>query len=290
MTDYEAINETESDNGMWLVRLPTGGVRAVTLEQLDEAYQNDWITGDTEVLEEGTTEWRKLSELIGDDETESASPSAEPCVLASSPIPGAEQSRYAVPSPVSLPAATELGRHQARADAASVPVAMPSVGRPAPAQSAIPVPALNSTAPVAFDLDELELGFGGSPFKRKGRRGLYVAAGLVVVLGGIGIGIASSEPSPELASAPVPGLAAASQPTSAMAQPSEPPAVEAPVPVAKDRLSEETKRALEASDKQREKQKRATTRKSRATSSRRRSGDRFSFTRGDSHDPLNGSL
>ncbi|HMA94937.1 MAG TPA: hypothetical protein VKP30_19735, partial [Polyangiaceae bacterium] len=76
MTNYEARHETDGEGGMWLVRLPNGGVRAVTLEQLDEAYQRDLISADTEVLEDGATEWRKLGDLINDEDLTPAYPTA----------------------------------------------------------------------------------------------------------------------------------------------------------------------------------------------------------------------
>lgn len=304
MTNYEAANETDSEGGMWLVRLPNGGVRAVTLEQLDDAYQRDFITGDTEVLEEGTSEWRKLRELIGDDEA----PPPPPVPVSHVTSAPASQVRYAqqVPPSYGRPPSPPAMPTNVRAANSGQGYPVPTMPMPASAMSAVRPPAslpptspgilpqTTSTAPVASNVYDFDLDLSGSPFKRKSRRGLFVVAALLVV-GGVGAAVVSSQSSSVAAASPEPTKAQVSLPIPpAKALPAEPELVEKPKPAADTRLSNDTKKALAEADKKREKTKsakRASKAKAAASGKRSRSGGSSVFTKGgDSHDPLNGSL
>lgn len=299
MTNYEAANETDSEGGMWLVRLPDGGVRAVTLEQLDNAYQRDFITGDTEVLEEGTSEWRKLRELIGEEEAPPPPPPMPVSHVTSAP---ASQVRYAQqvqssydrpPSPPAMPPTVRAANSGQGYPVPTMPMpasAMPAARLPA---SPMGLPQTTSTAPVASNIYDLDLDLSGSPFKRKSRKGLFVVAALLVA-GGVGAAVVSSQSSSVAAASPEPTKAQVSLPIPAKALPAEPELVEKPKPAADARLSNDTKKALAEADKKREKTKstkRASKAKAAATGKRSRSGSSSVFTKGgDSHDPLNGSL
>ncbi len=289
MTNYEATDGTNGDSELWLVRLPSGEVHSVTLEQLDSAYQRDLIGGDTEVLDEETGGWRKLSDLLGEEEAAPA-PMTQVAVPCAPPVQSAS-SAVMIP-PVAAPASTYPTRPIAAAGStgATIPAVAASVERPAAVPSALstPSPSLNSTAPVAFDLDDLEL--GGSPFKRKSRTPLYVAAGLVLALVGVGGAVASSEPDPVAGGAAVPAATQTALPTPPRVIPSEPEPAEEPKPAAKERFDEDTKRALAEAEKQYAKRRRGSKGRGKAATSRRRSRDEFRPTKGDRNDPLNGSL
>jgi hypothetical protein len=56
---------------LWYVKLPSGDVHRVTLDQLDEAFQRGHIDGRTQVMGASTERWMTLSEILGDDEPDS---------------------------------------------------------------------------------------------------------------------------------------------------------------------------------------------------------------------------
>ncbi|HMA94304.1 MAG TPA: hypothetical protein VKP30_16545 [Polyangiaceae bacterium] len=309
MTNYEAAHETESDGGMWLVRLPNGGgVRAVTLEQLDNAYQRDFINGDTEVLEEGTSEWKKLRDLIGD---EAPAPAPVPVSHVTSANP-ASQARYSQQQSqpgyggTQSPPVAPIAVRSTYPSQGYPPPPAPSPNSTYSPQGYPPPPAItaarppappatpfqpNSTAPVASNIYDLDLDLLDSPFKRKSRRGLVVVAALLVA-GGVAAAVVSSQSSSVAAASPEPTKAQLSLPI-AKALPSEPEVVEKPKPAAESRLNDDTKKALADADKKREKTKstkRAARGKVAAAGKRARSGERVFTKGGDSHDPLNGSL
>ena len=63
----------------WYVKLPSGDVHRVTVDQLDEAFRRGHIDGRTEVMGASTERWMTLAEILGDDEPESpAAPPARP--------------------------------------------------------------------------------------------------------------------------------------------------------------------------------------------------------------------
>jgi hypothetical protein len=309
MTDNEAGTETNGDGGMWLVRLPNGAVHAVTLEQLDDAYQRDLISGDVEVLEEDSNEWRKLSDLIGEEEPAPEAPPASqvptrypPAAYPPAAYASAVQAAAVYPHPGQAPAGYPSAVHSSagqavagvapvqNASASGARYGQPPVQPSQPSYAPAPLDA-KSTAPVASDIYDLDLALGDSPFKRKSRRGVFVALGLAA-LGAVGVAVAVSQSSaePAVASAPVQHSSA---PVLAKALPPEP-EIEHAKPAAETRLNDDTKRALAEADKHREKQKndkkKAVKGQVRAGgSSHKRSSDVFSKG-GDKHDPLNAGL
>jgi hypothetical protein len=164
-----------------------------------------------------------------------------------------------------------------------------------------------STVPVVQDLD-----FGGldeMPFKRSKGKTAFIALAAVAVLGAGGFGISRASSAPSLAAVPVPAAAPLAGPTPAslgdwktplnpVAAPSDP----APAPAAAtdekssdSRLSEDTKAALAAKDKDVATKKKAAKsgRAVRGTSSRRSSGSSSSGvfrSGGSADDPLNSKL
>jgi hypothetical protein len=63
---------------VWYVKLPTGVVHRVTLDQLDEAFQAGYIDQRTQVREQDASRWMTLGEILGDDESEPPPAHAEP--------------------------------------------------------------------------------------------------------------------------------------------------------------------------------------------------------------------
>lgn len=57
-------------SNLWYVKLPSGDVHRVTLDQLDEAFQRGHVDGRTKVMGASTERWMTLAEILGDDEPE----------------------------------------------------------------------------------------------------------------------------------------------------------------------------------------------------------------------------
>lgn len=53
------------ENDLWRVQLPTGSIRTMTLDQLDEEFQAGSITESTPVLPPGAAAWTKLGDAAG---------------------------------------------------------------------------------------------------------------------------------------------------------------------------------------------------------------------------------
>jgi hypothetical protein len=111
---------------IWLVQLGNGAIRAMTLDELDAAYQEGAIDEDTYVRRDGSSKWSRLRDEIG---------AAEP----PPPAPPPAASYGAVPAYPAQPYQAQV--YQA------------------------PQQPLYSTRPVVseLDLDEVDL---GSPFKK----------------------------------------------------------------------------------------------------------------------------
>ena len=70
----------QHDEDLWFVQLPTGAVRAMTLDELDAAYQSGTIDEGTLVRRDGQSTWTKLSDELGASEP---APPPEPPVAPS---------------------------------------------------------------------------------------------------------------------------------------------------------------------------------------------------------------
>lgn len=78
MTTYEEL---------WRVQLPTGELRLMTIDALDEAFDTGIIHRDTQVLAPGATAWARLGDVAGlDDAAEAAPEPASAGVPSLSPV------------------------------------------------------------------------------------------------------------------------------------------------------------------------------------------------------------
>jgi hypothetical protein len=84
--------EPMSHSDLWYVKLPSGDVHRVTVDQIDEAFQRGQIDSRTLVLGAHTERWMTLAEILRDDESEA--PAAPPA-----PRPAY---RHVPPTPYSL--------------------------------------------------------------------------------------------------------------------------------------------------------------------------------------------
>src|SRR6478609_2871672 len=69
MSYYEATDNTDSD--LWHVQLASGEVCTMTLDLLDDAFQDGIITEQTWVWQEGSSDWVTLGEIAGLDAVDS---------------------------------------------------------------------------------------------------------------------------------------------------------------------------------------------------------------------------
>jgi hypothetical protein len=60
------------DAEVWHVKMPSGDVYTVSVEQLDEAFQGGHIDENTLVMQDGMSGWATLGEVLGGDDDESA--------------------------------------------------------------------------------------------------------------------------------------------------------------------------------------------------------------------------
>jgi len=79
---HASASETTPETEIWRVQLPTGEVRALSLDALDDAFQSGLITEATPVLAPGATAWTKLADAAGLD-----APAPAPEMMAPSVAP-----------------------------------------------------------------------------------------------------------------------------------------------------------------------------------------------------------
>lgn len=297
------MSETED---RWYVEIG-GKVEMMSLDELVEAYEAGTISAKTLVTEVGESEWHTLAEVADLPEEEEPAPQSirqpapaatpAPPVRAVAPQPAVAQSfpPSAAPRESAWPPAAAWAS-QAPAPTRSVPPSM------APASFSPP-----STIPVVQDLDLG--GLDDMQFKRSKGKTAVIALAAVAVLGAGGFGITRASSGPTVAAVPVPAAAPLVAPSPASLgdwktplNPTTAPA--SPVPAATEekaddksdsRLSEETKAALAAKDKDTAAKKKAARagRAARATSSRRSSGSSSNSvfrSGGSADDPLNSKL
>ncbi len=63
---------------IWLVQFNTGAVRAMTLDELDVAFQDGAIDEDTFVRRDGASKWSRLRDELGAEEPVAAAPAPQP--------------------------------------------------------------------------------------------------------------------------------------------------------------------------------------------------------------------
>jgi hypothetical protein len=319
MSEVESTtDQTESNDPLWQVQLASGQVCRMTLELLDDAFQDGLISENTLIMQDGTSEWVTLREVAGlDSEDESESSTSETVVGATAMLIDAAVAAQAVAAapvhaaPVQAPAPVRPAEPRPFMDPFAPPIqraaapvtqmvppastqAAPFVfqgaqGQGQPSFAAPPEPLTRSTAPVAadidFDLDTVNFGQKRSPAKW--------IIGIAAVLGGLGFVAmnmnGTTESIPPAVAAPAAPAAYESRPT-----PAAEPTPAAPVVPAKAALSDDARKALLEADKARAakaQQQRAAqpSRGGGGSSGPRKKSDPF-HKGGDKYDPLNASL
>jgi hypothetical protein len=309
MSEVESTSDqTESNDPLWQVQLASGQICRMTLELLDDAFQDGLITEDTLIMQDGTTEWVTLRQVAGlDSDAEPEAPAANPPVAAvvspvvAAPVVAAPMQPAAQrqPAPYMDPFAPPIQMAPAAqmvppAAAQAAPFAFQGTAQsPGLAQRIIaapPEPLTRSTAPVAadidFDLDTVNFATKRSPAKW--------IIGIAAVLGGLGFAAMNMGASTEAVPAPA-AAAPVAAPPAYESTPAAPtpvtPAVAKPEP---SRLSDEAKRALAEADKTRaakmHQQRSSHSRGGGAAPSGPRKGKDPFHKGGDKYDPLNASL
>jgi hypothetical protein len=277
MSDVESTHQAESNDELWHVQLPSGQECRMTLDLLDDAFQDGLIHEDTLIRQDGTTEWVTLREVAGLDSAaggETAIPptTATNVAAANSPV-SAQHGAFVAPAPAPAP-----------------PLAQPLSYAPPPE------PLSRSTAPVASDIGSdfgADLDLDAMEFRARNRRSpAKWIIGIAAALGGLGFAVMGAS---STADTSTPVTAAAISPVPA---PYVPPTPTPPAPEATNAkteparaLSDDTKRALAAADKSRsgKVQQRRETKGGGGAPAPRRKSDPF-HKGGDKYDPLNSSL
>jgi hypothetical protein len=304
MNHSEATSDTKGKDEAWHVQLASGELRVMSLDQLDDAFQNGLVSEDTFVYQPGMNDWIKLADLAGLDADADETPAA-------GSIPAADVAP--APPPVAHPAIAPVS--MSPAIASSFPIAVPApviehiAGASPPASLDPFAPPISlaanplfaptfgpySTAPVAADKPDLEFDSELDFRRRKSSRGKWVlvAAGLGAV-GVAGMGMSQgwfARPS-AAAAVELPPLPA---PTPLAENVAPAPAAEAlaPKPTADTtRLTDDTRRALLDADKVRADKARTRQRVVRTAAPRGRPAKSATpfHKGGNPHDPLNSSL
>jgi len=291
MSDVESTEQTESNDDLWHVQLPSGQECRMTLDLLDDAFQDGLIHEETLIRQEGTTEWVTLREVAGLDSGAESEPAA-PAATAN----GAQSAVYGQPAPQAPMAQASMSAAAPVSTAAHGAFVAPA---PAPQQFIHAPPAeqlTRSTAPVAADIGSdfgADLDLDAMEFRSRKRSPARWIIGVAAVLGGVGFAVMGAS-SPADTSAPVSAAAVSPVPAPYVPPTPAPPVVEAPKaePVKEPRgLSDEAKRALAAADKARAAKTppRREAKGGGGAAAPRRKSDPF-HKGGDKFDPLNSSL
>lgn len=291
------MSETED---RWYVEI-AGKVEMMSLDELVEAYEAGTISAKTLVTEVGESEWHTLAEVADLPEEEEPAPQsirtpAPPVAAAHAPVRAAAPQSF--PPPASSresawPPAAAWGPVSTAPVARSVPPSMPPA----------------SFSPVVQDLDLG--GLDDMQFKRSKGKTAFVALAAIAVLGAGGFGIVKASSVPPTAAIPVPAAAAplAGPSPASLGDWKTPlnPVAAAPTPAptaastateekpSDSRLSDDTKAALAAKDKDAAAKKKAgkASRGAVRASSRRGGGSSSSSvfrSGGSADDPLNSKL
>lgn len=284
---------------LWEVKLSSGQILTVTLDQLDQGFADGHVTETTLVRAYGTLEWSTLADLAGlegDEAPATVRDLAPPIVVGTKPGGTlrlqASASAYAIAPPIVVGAPA-----RAAAAATTSVVAAPVVSRTTPVAFTPP-----SFPPSAYDLtvdvDLSEISGSStfvSPFAPKKRPvALYaaLAGACLVVLAAVGFVSSAESPSEATnASATQANVGTTSTASPIAALPLAPSMAEtAPTPVVAEvsnapKLSEAQKAAVLEADKKLAKKKNA----KKAAPPKKPVKDPFSKG-GNPHDPLNKSL
>jgi hypothetical protein len=289
------MSETED---RWYVEI-AGKVEMMSLDELVEAYEAGTISAKTLVTEVGASEWHTLAEVA--DLPEEEEPAPQSVRMPALPV-AAAPARTAAPQ--SFPPASRESVWPPAAAWAQAPAPTRSVPPSIAPSSVGPL----STAPVVQDLDLG--GIDDVTFKRSKGKTAMIAFAAIAVIGAGGFGISRASSAPSVAAVPVPAAAALAAPSpaslgdwktplnpvpAAPATPTPSPEAAATSDKSSDaRLSEDTKAALAAKDKDvAAKKKAAKSSRPVRASSRRSSSDSSSGvfrSGGSADDPLNSKL
>ncbi|MEO8876945.1 MAG: hypothetical protein ABI461_15225 [Polyangiaceae bacterium] len=275
----------EGRSDLWHVQLASGDLEAMTLDQLDEAFNGGRIDESTMVLQGGAIKWSRLGEILGEEDGDAVPDVAAPSVAPAAPLASFD-------SPL---------------ETASRQLVVPT---PFFVDRASQEPMANSVRPLAYDVassahsvgllsgdDDLDADDLASlkPSKKK-LVAIGLAAGLMLVLGGVGISKMSGSPAVEAATTQA-NVVQAFGAVNAAAQPA---AAASPDTSSADslpgsRLSDDQKRMLAGLD-----QKLANAQKAKADAlaakAEKKAAHKFKKGKtglkegGDPHDPLNASL
>jgi hypothetical protein len=284
------------DGSLWYVKLADGDVERVTLDQLDEAFQNGQIDENTMVLAAGSDQWLKLSDLLGLADATPPPPPPTPAPQGFTRAPVAQPQYFQPPAPIAMrPPSAAIPAMQPR------PMMRPPVAMPVMSGAV-------SVRPVTFDLGN-QFDAGDVSYPKRSRKGLVVGFfGTAAVLGGAAFFVATRAAHSTSASDATPVFAAAIAPPAAPpapppmqvtpAPPSNPQgAMPGPSPVMDptQRLSDDQKqRLLEAEKKSKSHAKShgggGSGGGGTATASRSKSSSATFTTTGSKYDPLNSSM
>jgi hypothetical protein len=247
----------QENDDLWFVELPGGRTRAMTLEELDAAYQKGEIDEATRVRKDGEVEWSTLAVVAGLDEDVDLDVDADAfaeTVLAPPSVGPSSLSPYAI-----------------------------STSTPPPST---PTPPLS----LGLGLDDDDIGYGAMQKSNKPLvAGLLGAVALAV---GVTVFTVARAHGGGVVVQALPAAAAQASPPPAAANPSPPPAAQTPA----QKLTDDQKKALSALDKKHETEsaRKAKERAEKAAAQHvRRTRGRASepFVKGTGKfDPLNGNL
>lgn len=284
-----------SVDGMWYVKLADGDVERVTLDQLDDAFQNGRVDENSMVLADGSDKWMKLADLLGlSDGAAPPAPQAKPAVMQAPvtmpPLTGVKS----VPAPVVVQAPVGTLPAVLQAPAAALPA--PSI-RPV----AMPLVPTASLRPVSVDLGG-PIEMGDPQFRASSRKRWVVGMlGTALVLGA-GAFFVVSKAGPSASADPPPTFAAAAvQAPAEPVSPAPPPPAAAPPPQATNpgpssvmdptqRLTDDQKKKLLDAEKTAKSHTKVRSSGSGAASRTKDKSSSAFTTTGNKFDPLNSSL
>ena len=172
MSEVESTtDQTESNEPLWQVQLASGQACRMTLELLDDAFQDGLITEDTLIMQDGTTEWVTLRALLGLDSDGEALASGETTETNGAPSAAAENPPLAAVVAAAPVAAVVQVAPVAVAPVAAAPVqpAAPS----APQGFYDPFGAPSQPAPVVAQMMPPAASQQAAPFAFQGAQGSF---------------------------------------------------------------------------------------------------------------------
>ncbi len=284
-----------SVDGMWYVKLADGDVERVTLDQLDEAFQNGRVDENSMVLADGSDKWMKLADLLGLSDGAAPAPApAKPAVMQ---------------APVTMPPLTPAKSAPApvvvvQAPAGAIPAVLQASAAAMPVAStrpvAMPLVPTASLRPVSVDLSG-PIEIGDPQFRASSRKRWVVGMlGTALVLGAGAFFVVTKTAPSANADPPPTFAAAAARPPPEPVSPAPPPPAAAPPATANPGTSsvmdptqrltdDQKKKILDAEKTAKSHTKVRSTGGGSASRAKDKSSSAFTTT-GNKFDPLNSSL